>query len=85
MTIQVEISAEVEARLAAEAQSRGVSAEQYASLLIDRALLSESHKADTLSLVELRALLNEIGSGSEDRPSLPTSAFTRESIYGEEA
>jgi hypothetical protein len=79
MPILVELSPEKEARLAAEASLRGIAPEQYAGKLLDDALTPPSKSK--LTREGLHAMLKRIGEGSENRPKLPTSSFTRESFY----
>lgn len=80
MTIQVELSSEVEARLLARAAERGISVEKYAESLLIDAVALHSQSAGKLSVEELHAMLDAIAEGSEKLPNLPTSAFTRESF-----
>ncbi len=81
MTIQIELSPEIEARLAAAAEARGVAAEEYAGTLLREVLASPTTGTGRLTVEELRAMLREIAEGSENLPHLPTSVFTRESFY----
>ena len=81
MTIQVELSPEAEARLAAIAARRGVAMQTYAGSLLDSVLVSGNAATNTLTVDEFHAMLSELGSGSKILPKLPTSAFSRESIY----
>ena len=81
MTIQVELNSETEARLMAGAQERGISVEKYAETLLKDAVAPHSQPTGKLSIEELHAMLDAIAEGSEKLPSLPTSAFTRESFY----
>lgn len=81
MTIQVELNSEMEARLLAGAQERGISVEKYAETLLKDAVALQSQPTGKLSVEELHAMLDAIAEGSEKLPNLPTSAFTRESFY----
>ena len=81
MTIQVELSPEAEARLAMIAAQRGVAIQEYAGKLLDSVLASGTAAQNTLTVDEFHAMLSELRSGSEILPQLPTSAFSRESIY----
>ncbi|HZD47249.1 MAG TPA: hypothetical protein VE178_00770 [Silvibacterium sp.] len=86
MAIQVELTPETEARLAAEAQLRGIALEKYASRLLQEALTATFSKVSTgkaghLTLDELDTMLRQISDGSDKLPQLATSAFTRESFY----
>ncbi len=81
MTIQVELSSEVEARLVAEARAQGRPPEKVAERLLQEALAARSIPQGNLTVEELHAMLNAIAEGSEKLPRVPTSAFTRESFY----
>jgi hypothetical protein len=80
MTIQVELSPEAEARLATIAAQRGIAMQEYAGELLDSVLASGAAQ-NTLTVDEFHAMLSELRTGSEVLPKLPTSAFSRESIY----
>jgi hypothetical protein len=81
MSIQVELSPEAEARLAAEAQAHGIAPEKYAGSILQEALASAARGSGKLTVEELHVMLRQIAEGSEKLPNLPTSAFTRESFY----
>lgn len=81
MTIQVEVSPEVEARLVAEALAQGIPPEKVAERLLQEALATRSIPQGNLTVEELHAMLNAIAEGSDKLPRVPTSAFTRESFY----
>lgn len=81
MTIQVELSPEVEARLAAQAVVRGVALETYASQLLQEATMPDVAGNGVLASSDLQAMLREVAEGSESLPKLPTSAFGRDSFY----
>jgi hypothetical protein len=83
MTIQVKLSPEAEARLAAEARAQGIPAEKVAERLLHEALAARSIPHGNLTVEELHAMLNAIAEGSDKLPRVPTSAFTRESFYEE--
>jgi hypothetical protein len=81
MTIQVELRPETRARLAADAQARGIRLEEYAGALLDEAVASVGTGSGKLSTGDAQQMLREIAEGSEELPQIPTSAFTRESFY----
>ena len=85
MTIQVELSPEAEANLAAQAVLHGVALEQYAGRLLEEVLTPQPARAGVLTSPAFHDLLRELAEGSERLPQLPTSAFSRESIYDEHA
>lgn len=81
MTIQVELRPATRARLAAEAQARGIPLEEYAGTVLDEAVASVGTGSGNLSTGDVRQMLREIAEGSEELPRIRTSAFTRESFY----
>lgn len=81
MTIQVELSPQAEARLAAEALAHGIAPEKYAGSLLQDFLAPPAGASGKLTVDELQMMLSQIAEGSEKLPNLPTSAFTRESFY----
>jgi hypothetical protein len=85
MTIQIEISPEVEARLTAEAQAHGVPPEKYAGSLLQEALASPARGTGKLTVEEFHAMLAALAEGSEKLPNLPAETFTRESFYEDRA
>ena len=80
MTIQVELSAETQARLAAAARARGVAPEKYAGTLLQDALAAPGGSG-RLTVEGFHDMLRALAQGSERLPSIPTEAFTRESFY----
>jgi hypothetical protein len=85
MTILVEISSEAEANLVAQAVARGIALEQHASRLLEDAATPRPTGTGKLTCEGLHAMLKRIGEGAENRPKLPTSAFSRESFYEDRA
>jgi hypothetical protein len=81
MTIQVELNAEVEAQLVAEARVQGIPLEKVAERLLQEALASRSMPQGNLTLEGFHAMLNALSAGSEALPNLATESFTRESFY----
>ena len=81
MTILVELDPETEARLKAQAVRRGIALEKHASRLLEEAATPRPTDTGKLTREELHAMLKRIGEGSENRPKLPPSAFSRESFY----
>ncbi|MBZ5571502.1 MAG: hypothetical protein LAO09_06455 [Acidobacteriia bacterium] len=81
MTIQVELNAEIEAKLAAEARAQGVPLAKVAERLLQEALASRSVLEGTLSVDEFHVMLKSLALGSEELPNLPTENFKRESFY----
>jgi hypothetical protein len=81
MTMLVELDPDTEARLKAQAIRRGVAPEQYVGEFLRENLPTYATGTGRLTREGLRAMLKRIGEGSENRPKLPTSAFSRESFY----
>ena len=81
MTIEVEVSSELEVILKAEAALSGMELKDYAGKLLEEAAIPRLPVKGKLTRQGLHAMLREVGEGSEKLPKLPTSAFTRESFY----
>jgi hypothetical protein len=81
MTILLELDPETEVRLKAQAERRGIAPEQFAREFLRENLPSDELGKAKLTREELHSMLKEVGEGWENRPTLPTSAFTRESFY----
>ncbi len=79
MTVKVELKPEVAASLHAQAAARGISVEEYVRQVIeDQAGVQPARKATP---EEIEAMLDELAEMGKDLPHLPSSAFTRDSIY----
>lgn len=85
MTIHVELSAEMEKQLAAEALARGIALEMYAQRLLQEAIASRSNGRTRASQEEFRAFLDALASKAPNVPQLRSETFSREMIYGEHA
>lgn len=85
MTIHVELSAEVERELAAEALARGIALELYAQRLLQQAITTRGKGYPRASQEEFRAFLDALASKAPNVPQLRTETFSREMIYGEHA
>lgn len=81
MTIHVELGSDIEASLTAEATAHGMAIEEYAQVLLRKALRSSTSRRGHLTPEEAREMLRQMGEGSEKLPLLPISAFSRESFY----
>lgn len=83
MTIQVELDPETESAYKAEAARRGVDPAEVASEVL-RSHRPEPPTANgNLTVEEFHRMLDELAVGAEKLPDLPTSAFSRESIYAD--
>ena len=85
MTIHVELSAEMERELAAEALARGIALELYAQRLLQQAIATRGKGHSRASQEEFRAFLDALASKAPNVPQLRTETFSREMIYGEHA
>lgn len=81
MTIQVEVSPEVEARLAAEADARGMPIEAYAVQILEDNVPIFSTGTGRLTPQEVEELSRKLSEGSENLPVLPPEVNNRESYY----
>lgn len=85
MTIHVELSAEMERQLAAEASARGIALEMYAQRLLQEAIAPRSKGRNRASQEEFRVFLDALASKAPNVPKLRSETFSREMIYGEHA
>ena len=80
--IRIKLRPEVETRLTAEAQARGLEVSAYIEGLLEEAV---SASADSVrrqpTPEEMRAFFEAMSAGSETVPQLPDEAFQRESFY----
>ena len=81
MTIQVELSPEVEARLAADAVARGLALEQYAGKLLAEAAAAGIIGAGRLEPGDVDEMTKVMTTGSEHLPILPPEVNDRASYY----
>ena len=79
MTVHLDLKPDVEAKLMAQAQARGVTLDAYLQAVIDD--LGRADDAGAPGPKELEAALDALAGMGRDLPHLPSSAFTRESIY----
>jgi hypothetical protein len=85
MTMLLELDPETEDRLKTQAMRRGVAPEQYAGEFLRDNLPNYATGTGKLTQEDFRSMMKELQEGSENLPSLPTSAFSRESIYQDHA
>jgi hypothetical protein len=83
MTITIDLTPELEARIQAQAVAAGVSLEAYVQSIIEAAALQPVGERPTLE--EFEAAMDELAEGTEDIPVLSPEATSRESIYGHRA
>jgi hypothetical protein len=81
VTIKVQLNAETEARLKAEAEAQGLPLETVAERLLKEALAERVLSNVRMSVEEFHRMLGAMAEGSQKLPELPTESFSRESFY----
>jgi len=81
MTITRELTPDVAASLAAQAQARGVSLDTYVRNLIEEQAAAVDHREQPMTLQPFEAELDALAADLETLPYLPAEALTRESLY----
>ncbi len=80
--IQIELSQDVERRLYEQAQAQGIEPHSYVRTLIENALRSApTDPTRSRPARDMKAFFRVMSAGSDNVPSLPDEAFTRESFY----
>jgi len=79
--IHIELRPEIEARLAAEAQDRGVDVGAYVESLLEQVISTRIVPPRRRTREEMRSFFEAMASNSDRIPQLPDEAFTRESFY----
>ena len=79
MAVRLELRPDVQANLVAQARARGVPLDTYLQGVIED--LARTKAAPPASLQHLRATLDALAEMGGGLPHLPSSAFSRESIY----
>ena len=82
MTITVQLDAELQVRLLAEARVHGVTLDAYLSSII--AIPTAPLGIHEITSKDLESALNELADGSERLPILPPEAYRRDRIYGDD-
>ncbi len=85
MTIQIELSPEMEAQLTAEAQREGLALETYAQRLLQEAIASGATQRNRTTQEQFRGFLDALASKSPGVSQLRSETFSRDMIYGEHA
>jgi hypothetical protein len=85
MTFLLELDAETQAFYAAEAARRGVDTADVVREVVRRYRPEAPAGPSPMTVEEFHKMLDELAVGAEKLPSLPTSAFSRESIYEDHA
>ena len=81
MTIQIELDAETEARLVAQAARRGIAPDKYASEFLRENLPLYGTGTGILNPGDVEEMTKELTRGSEKLPVLPPEVNDRESYY----
>ena len=79
MTVKLELKPDVEAKLIAQARFKGVPLDEYLQNVIED--LARTTSADQASLLDIEQTLDTLAEMGKELPHLPSSAFSRESIY----
>jgi len=79
--IQIALRPEIEARLAAEAQARGVDIEAFVESILEQAVTPSTSAPRKRTREEMQAFYDVLAAHSDKIPQLPDEAFTRESFY----
>jgi hypothetical protein len=81
MTIEVEISPELEVSLTAEAAQHGMELKKYAGKLLEERRPRYATGTGILTVEHVRALSERLSAGSENLPILPPEVNDRASYY----
>jgi hypothetical protein len=81
VTIEVEISPDLEARLAAEAEARGLTLQAYAGKILGEYAPMYATGTGILKPGDVEEMTRRLTEGAENLPVLPTEANDRESYY----
>ena len=80
--IQIALRPDIEARLTAEAQARGVDIEAYVESILEQAMTTATTSSPRQrTREEMQAFYDALAAHSDKIPQLPDEAFTRESFY----
>jgi hypothetical protein len=79
MTVRLEIKPEIEASLNAQAAAKGLPLDAYLQDVIED--LARAPAAPAANLEEFRSALDILAEMGKSLPHMPSSAFSRESIY----
>ena len=79
MTINVQLSPQIEATLLSRARAQGMTLDAYVQSVIEG--LATGQSEPTISVEEFEVALDELAAGSEQLPVLSPEAYSREGIY----
>ena len=83
MTLVLEVTPELQTRLREEATEKGLTAEDYARMLLEERLLDGPEAAHRLTPAERKRRLDDWIESHRGLPTLPEEAFHRDFYYGE--
>ena len=81
MTVTLDLTPELEARLKAAAEERGLTEGKMVEQILQDGLAGYDQPRARLTVEAFHAFLEEMAKGSENLPVIPTEAFTRASFY----
>ncbi len=79
--ITLDLTPEVEARLAEDAQARGIDLPTYAARVLEDAAARAIDVRRKRSSANFEAFMQAMADGSDKLPLIPTENFSRESFY----
>lgn len=82
MTVRLDLKPDIEARLTAQAASKGVPLEAYLQSMIEE--LARTDPPPVVDIQEFRVTLDKLAEMGRSLPHRTSSAFSRESIYQEQ-
>jgi len=81
MTLVLELDAETENRLRAQADAHGLAVEAFAESVLRKTEMPQEPVKGRPTAASLQAMFIALAEGSENRPVLPPEAFERASFY----
>ncbi len=79
MTVRLELKPDIEANLTAQARAKGVPLDAYLQSVVED--LARAKAAPSASPEDIEATLDRLAEMGRNLPHLPSSAFSRKSIY----
>lgn len=83
MLTQIEVQTETAERIAANAEARGLSVDEFLRTLLEKTETSAPTTKPARTAEEIKAFLDALAEDSENRPTLPPEANSREYYYEE--
>lgn len=79
MTVRLDLKPDMEARLTAQAESKGIPLDAYLQGMIEE--MAQTQPPPNTSIQEFRATLDTLAEMGKSLPHRTSSAFSRQSIY----